>query len=382
MLLLSSNKPGRSTCLCPPNPKKFMKIKSTTNSLTGVILLVAIAFASCKKDQNILADPASDLTASPDKVASVSPTESLQTVGAGTFFIVNRLSGKMLDVSGQATANGTSVIQWPGTGGTNQRWTLAPVTGGYYSVTGVQSGKALDIVSSGTANGDNAEIYTYSSGTQQQWQFVSLANGYYQILNRNSGKSLQVEAASMADGAAVDQSTYTGAENQQWALFTPVFNGQLTWRLTSTGVPADVLARITTAMNDACARYNAGANWPARTLTVEYNTGVATADGSTSGNIRFGPTASYQAVRTAMHEIAHTYGVGISSGFNSNVNSSGDFTGANAVAVLATFDGVGAVLHTGGSHIWPYGLNYDNEWSEAAAYRQVKIIWAMRADGM
>lgn len=360
-----------------------MKIKSFTFSLPGLILLVLIVFASCKKDQNILnEDVPSNLTASPTKVASVSPTETLQTVAGGTFIIVNRLSGKMLDVSGQGTANETNVLQWPGTGGTNQRWTLAAVTGGYYSITGVQSGKALDIVASGTADGDNAEIYTYAAGTQQQWQFISLTNGYYQIVNRNSGKSLQIEGASLADGGGAEQGTYTGAENQQWALFNPVASGHLTWTLVSTGVPADVSARITTAMNDACARYNAGANWPARTLTVEYNTGVATADGSTNGNIRFGPTASYQAVRTAMHEIAHTYGVGLSAGFTANVNSSSNFTGANAVAVLATFDGAGAVLHTGGGHIWPYGLNYDTEWSEANAYRQVKIIWAMRADGM
>lgn len=359
-----------------------MKIKSSTHSLPGLILLVMVAFTSCKKDQNIVNEPSAELTPNLNRVASVSPTETLQTAAAGTFIIVNRLSGKMLDVSGQGTANGTNVLLWPGTGGTNQRWTLAAVTGGYFSVTGVQSGKALDIIGSGTADGDNAEIYTYSSGTNQQWQFTSLSNGYYRIVNRNSGKSLQVQAASSADGAAIDQSTYTGAESQQWALFSPVASGQLTWTLTSTGVPADVSARITTAMNDACARYNAGGNWPARTLTVEYNTGVATADGSTSGNIHFGPTASYQGVRTAMHEIAHTYGVGISSGFYAKVDASSNFTGTNALAVLATFDGAGAVLHTGGSHIWPYGLNYDTEWSEANAYRHVKIIWAMRADGM
>ena len=134
-------------------------------------------------------------------------------------------------------------------------------------------------------------------------------------------------------------------------------------------------------MNDACARYNALANWPARTLTVEYNTGVATADGSTTGNIRFGPNASYQAVRTAMHEIGHTYGVGLSSGWTANI-SGGLFTGTTAVDAIHSFDGPSAVINTGGGHFWPYGLNYDNEWSEANAYRHVKMIWAMKADGM
>ena len=157
--------------------------------------------------------------------------------------------------------------------------------------------------------------------------------------------------------------------------------GQLSWTMTSTGVPAATLSRITAAMNDAVARYNAIANWPARTLTVQYNTGVATADGSTNGNIRFGPNASYQAVRTAMHEIAHTYGVGLSAGWNANINNY-LFTGANAVAKLQSYDGPGAVINTGGGHFWPYGLNYDNEWSETNATRHVNIVAAMVADGM
>jgi hypothetical protein len=35
-----------------------------------------------------------------------------------------------------------------------------------------------------------------------------------------------------------------------------------------------------------------------------------------------------------------------------------------------------------GGHFWPYGLNYDNEWSDANAYQHVKMVWAMRASGM
>lgn len=157
--------------------------------------------------------------------------------------------------------------------------------------------------------------------------------------------------------------------------------GQLTWVLTSTNVPADVVTRITNAMNGAVSRYNAGNDWPARTLTVEYNTGVATADGSTNGNIRFGSNASYQTIRTAMHEIAHTYGVGISSGWTANI-SGGHFVGANAVSMLASFDGTGAIIYTGGGHFWPYGLNYETEWSETNGTRHVKMVTAMKADGM
>ncbi|WP_442591804.1 hypothetical protein ACSBL2_11305 [Pedobacter sp. AW31-3R] len=181
--------------------------------------------------------------------------------------------------------------------------------------------------------------------------------------------------------SAIPASAAVSSTPQSSDVVNAILAGQLSWTLTSTNVPSAALARITTAMNDACARYNAAYNWPARTLTVEYNTGVATADGSTNGNIRFGSTASYQGVRTAMHEIAHTYGVGLSSGWTANI-SGGQFIGANAVATLASFDGAGAVIYTGGGHFWPYGLNYDNEWSETNAARHIQLVVAMKADGM
>ncbi|BAV07471.1 Ricin-type beta-trefoil lectin domain-like [Filimonas lacunae] len=360
-----------------------MKNKTGTTRIFALFCIVIITSnTSCKKEDTsptATTTPAS--TTVPHSAAKVPGNETLLTAGNGTFIIVNRKSGKPLDVSGQSTANGAKVLQWSGNGGTNQRWTLTQLTGGYYSIVGVQSSKALEIASALTTNNANTDIWTYSSGTHQQWQFTSLGNGYYRIINRNSGKDLTVAGQSVNDGDSIQQYDYLGVESQQWALLQATFSGQLGWTLTTTGVPSDVQTRITAAMNGAVARYNANANWPARTLTVEYNTGVATADGSTSGNIRFGASSSYQTIRTAMHEIGHTYGVGISSGWTANI-SGGYFVGTNAVDMLATFDGPGAIIYTGGGHFWPYGLNYETEWSETNGYRHVKIVAAMVSDGM
>ncbi|MDR6196911.1 RICIN domain-containing protein [Siphonobacter sp. SORGH_AS_0500] len=308
-------------------------------------------------------------------------SEPLQSVGNGTFYLVSRKSGKMIDVEGFQTSNGANIIQYGGTGGTNQRWTLQSLAGGYYSIIGVQSNKALQISQASVDDGGDVTIGDYTGANHQQWQFIPTNNGYYRIVNRNSGKDLDVFNQSIDDLAEIKQWGYWGGENQEWGLVTIQANGQLGWTLTTSDVPTDVRERITAAMNDACARYNAGAAWPARTLTVEYNPGVNTADGNTNGNIRFGSNASYQNTRTAMHEIAHTWGVGISGGWYANT-STGPFTGANAVALIKTYDGPDAVINTGGSHFWPYGLNYDNEWSEIAAFRHVKMVNAMRADGM
>ena len=104
-----------------------------------LLLMLMLSFASCKKD-NLPADtpglPVPDL-------ALVPATETPLSPGNGTFVILNRYSGKPLEVSGASTANGANIIQWGANGGTNQRWTLNQLSGGYYSVIGLQSARAL-----------------------------------------------------------------------------------------------------------------------------------------------------------------------------------------------------------------------------------------------
>lgn len=116
---------------------------------------------------------------------------------------------------------------------------------------------------------------------------------------------------------------------------------------------------ITAAMDVAVENYNCYTNLT-RHLTVEYNPGVQTADGSTNGNIRFGSRASMHYV-TAMHEIAHTFGAGGSNTFHALV-SDGIFHGANATAKLREISGdPSAQLKSDGTHFWPHGLNYISE---------------------
>ncbi|MGI3199560.1 hypothetical protein ACRJ4W_14850 [Streptomyces sp. GLT-R25] len=136
---------------------------------------------------------------------------------------------------------------------------------------------------------------------------------------------------------------------------------------------------ITTAMNAAVSRYNNVSDL-GKTITVRYDPGVPTADGNINGTIRFG-NRSYMTERTALHEIAHTIGVGTSSGWSS-LGGSGTWRGAQATALVKQFDGSGATLSTGGGHFWPYGLNYENEFSSTAANRHVQIVAAMVRDGL
>ncbi|MEE1800971.1 hypothetical protein PUR57_20200 [Streptomyces sp. JV176] len=157
----------------------------------------------------------------------------------------------------------------------------------------------------------------------------------------------------------------------------------ITWRLERASNPTQdqltAYGLITTAMNAAVARYNNLSDL-GKSITVRYDPGVPTADGNINGTIRFG-NRGYMTERTALHEIAHTIGVG-TSGSWSSLTSGGTWRGAQATALVQRFDGSGATLSAGGGHFWPYGLNYENEFSNTAGDRHVQIVVAMVRDGL
>jgi hypothetical protein len=129
----------------------------------------------------------------------------------------------------------------------------------------------------------------------------------------------------------------------------------------------------------ATAYYNCYTNIT-KSLSVSYVPSVPTADGNINGSIRFGSTGSMNCI-TAMHEIAHTVGIGTSSKWSSLV-SNGTFTGTNATAQLRTVTGNQSdVLHADSQHFWPYGLNYTTEVSSTAdLVDHCQIVVAIRRD--
>ena len=91
------------------------------------------------------------------------------------------------------------------------------------------------------------------------------------------------------------------------------------------------------------------------TPTANYNSGVQTADCSYGGWVRFGPTVSYQATGTAMHEVLHGIGVGTHTSWNSHMSagSYGTWYGKRATQLVRFWDNSTTEYVTGGgSHLW------------------------------
>ena len=105
----------------------------------------------------------------------------------------------------------------------------------------------------------------------------------------------------------------------------------------------DAYRRITTVMDSAVYLYNKYTNL-SKYINVYYAPGVPTAEASSNGDLRFGKERSYMFVGTAMHEMAHTMGMGTTSEYKAMMDG-GVFKGEKAQALLKEIDGPEAELH-------------------------------------
>ena len=146
------------------------------------------------------------------------PAASAATIDTGaSYVLVNRNSGKALDVYNLATNDGARITQWTRNDGSQQQWQFVDSGGGYYRLKSRLSGKVLDVTGASTADGAAVVQWTDTNAANQQFS-VQDVDGYVQLINRNSGKALEVQNASTADGGNIVQYADWNGTNQQWQL--------------------------------------------------------------------------------------------------------------------------------------------------------------------
>ncbi|WIM93491.1 non-reducing end alpha-L-arabinofuranosidase family hydrolase [Actinoplanes oblitus] len=168
-------------------------------------------------------------------VAITASQASASTINtSASYVLVNRNSGKALDVYNLATNDGAKIVQWARNDQAQQQWQFVDSGGGFYRLKSKLSGKVLDVYNLSTADGGAIVQWTDNNTTNQQFS-VQDVDGYIQLINRNSGKAVEVQGASTADGGAVAQYADWNGANQQWQL---VQVGSSTPTATSTGTCA------------------------------------------------------------------------------------------------------------------------------------------------
>ena len=133
------------------------------------------------------------------------------------YVLVNRNSGKALDVYGKSTTDGARITQWTRNDGTNQQWQFLDSGGGYYRLKSRNSGKVLDVNGASTADGAAIIQWTDNNAGNQQFQLAD-SGGYLRLIGRTSGKAVEVQGSATTDGANVVQYTDWNGTNQQWQL--------------------------------------------------------------------------------------------------------------------------------------------------------------------
>jgi hypothetical protein len=115
---------------------------------------------------------------------------------SGHVSIVNRNTGRCVEVNAFDTSDGAIVQQWSCNGGTNQQWAFAAWGNGYYLVVNRNSNKCLDL-------GDRILQWQCHGGTNQQWQLAPVTDGNYRLVNRATGRILGVVNCGTADPTGV-----------------------------------------------------------------------------------------------------------------------------------------------------------------------------------
>lgn len=186
------------------------------------------------------------------------------------FVIVNRVSGKAIDIPGGNLNNGTSLIQYSKTNGNNQKWVVKQHAPGQYIFGSAMSNlKVMDNPANSTNPGTNVIIWDKNSpvannqlwmleeaepvrtdryyniknvgsgqyitpkdfnassenlvqqplnGNQvQQWKFEKAGNRYV-IVNRVSGKAIDIPGGNLNNGTSLIQYSKTNGDNQKWII--------------------------------------------------------------------------------------------------------------------------------------------------------------------
>jgi alpha-L-fucosidase 2 len=136
---------------------------------------------------------------------------------SGYVRLVNRRSGKVLDVTGNGTADGVKVVQWTWSGGANQQWQRLSNPDGSVRLVNRNSGRLLDSPS-GAGQGTQLDQQQDTGSDNQWWKLADTGDGYYRLVNVRTGLCADVDGGSANDGARVIAWAANTGTNQQWQI--------------------------------------------------------------------------------------------------------------------------------------------------------------------
>ncbi|MEV8371309.1 RICIN domain-containing protein [Kribbella sp. NPDC056861] len=154
-------------------------------------------------------------------------------------------SGKCMGVQGAGAGDAVPVVQQSCNPSGSQEWILRPAVhtpqlNDTYRISLVNGGNVVDVTSCANADGADMRLWKWSTSTRcQRWKFKPLGDSTYQIVDSSTGKAMDVQGCSRDNLAVVQLWTANDTACQRWRV-EPAAGG--TWSIlqTTTGKTLDV----------------------------------------------------------------------------------------------------------------------------------------------
>ena len=134
--------------------------------------------------------------------------------------LIDRGSGRCLDVASASTASGAAAVQWEFTHAPSQQWRFVPLRQGseYYRIEARHSGQCLTVATAG--EGTALVQRPFQGSAEQQWRLVPAGPvGSFQLENKSEARVAALAAADKFNGTPVVAQKNNGRASQQWRLF-------------------------------------------------------------------------------------------------------------------------------------------------------------------
>ena len=289
---------GAAIRLYAPNgtaPQLFVVSSSDVNIATGVSMIITSV-----ANKKLVTDVTGASTANGARVQLYSSNNTnaqkyrFESIGNGTYKIINANSGKVLDVSGGSTANGAALQQYTSNNTVAQQWTVRNYGSGRIALVSVNANKAVDIPGGNAVQQAQLQLYSPNGTVAQQWLVAKapltlrerlnetaakhrqdLPDGTYTFGSRlNTSMKMDVSGASRSNYGNVQIWAGNGTNAQKWKV-THDSNGYVTLTSVNSGKVLDVNGGVS-ANGTNVQQYDSNGTYAQKWIAVKNSDGSYT----------------------------------------------------------------------------------------------------------
>lgn len=141
-------------------------------------------------------------------------------IATGVSMIITSVANKKLvtDVTSASTANGARVQLYSSNNTNAQKYRFESIGNGTYKIVDINSGKVLDVSSGSTANGAALQQYTSNNTVAQQWTVRNYGSSKIALVSVNANKAVDIPDGNAVQQAQLQLYSPNGTVAQQWLV--------------------------------------------------------------------------------------------------------------------------------------------------------------------